>query len=238
MKRQILTFALSFLFLSCALTRGAPIPDLVSNISTGIDPVTGQQLANNASDSRWIIGPGDGYATGQTPIARSDPLPSIYIPDSNSTSSRWIAVYTGNGQEGLSVAVTGIFYYQTSIDLTGYSPSTALITGRLAADDAVVSVQVNGVTVYTPPGGYFGTEGSWTALPASLGLGSFSSGVNTITFDVYNSAPYTPEAFRLEAGVYATPVPEPASVGLVLAPAALLLLHRRRFHAHRPTLRA
>jgi len=197
---------------------------IVKNISTGIDPTTGLQLANNASDPDWVVatgGDGAGYV-GQATIARSTPLPAVYQLDSASTASRWIAINSGIGLEGFTVPGTH-YNFQTTVDLTGFDPSTANIpSGRFAVDDGIIDIRINGTAVSIPGGSAQGLDKFYN-LPANLGSGLFIAGVNTITFELLNN-PSSPQALRLEGSVVATP--EPAS--LLLIPALGLFLARTR----------
>ena len=197
---------------------------VVKNISTGIDPSTGLQLANNAADPDWVVaagGDGGGYV-GQATIARSSPLPAVYQSDSASTASRWIAINSGFGLEGFSVPGTH-YNFQTTVDLTGYDPATASIpSGRFAVDDGIIDVRINGTAVSIPGGSAQGLDKFYN-LPANLGAGLFTPGVNTITFELLNLSS-SPQALRLEASVVATP--EPAA--LLFLPALAVFLTRSR----------
>jgi hypothetical protein len=220
--------------LSTMLSARAPAA-VVKNISTGINPATGAKVPNAATQSTYAIAPGGtGGQVGGRVVAWSAPIPpygypSTYVPDEASARSRWISIYppgAPNPQVGL-----GTFLYQTTVDLTGFDPATALISGaRFAVDDAFWGVRVNGATVFTPPPpGYYTNMDSFADLPANLGAGAFRPGVNTITFVVENVADQSPASLRFEGTVTAVPVPEPAvGGGLVVASAAALRRRRRR----------
>jgi hypothetical protein len=206
---------------------------VVIDLSTGIDSTTETQLTNNAPDPRYaVVAGGTGGFVGQTLIARSSPLPNLYLADGASTKSRWIAPNSGQGLEGISVNA-GTFNVQTTVDLTGFLPNTAVIpTARFAIDDDLLGIQVNGTPIFTPGNGFQRGLDKFYGLPANMGAGTFHAGLNTITFNLQNNVPGTPLAFRLEATVTATPVPEPAAaaaavVGLALGGTALLCRRRR-----------
>jgi hypothetical protein len=220
--------SVAVLFLGTTFARA----DVVKNISTGSDQVAGTKVANNAPDTDWLIAAGSaGGFSGQTSIARSAPLPSPYLPDGASAASRWIAINSNQGLEGISVPA-GVYLFQTTVDLTGYDPATAVIgpSSRFAIDDGLQGIRVNGSTVYTLPDGRVQTRFDQfeTVLPANVGAGAFQPGVNTVTFVLENALSGTPVAFRFEGSVSATPVPEPIGLGLLLGGASALIRRRRR----------
>jgi hypothetical protein len=198
---------------------------VVKNISTGIDDSTGLQLVNNAPDTDYTIATGSSSNVGATPIARSTPLPAPYLTDASSTASRWIAINSGSGLEGISVAA-GDYFFQTTVNLTGFLASTAIIPSlRYASDDELVSLAINGTPVFSQP--QRGTDGEFfgfNQLSANLGAGLFQDGSNTISFEVYNVVGDT--ALRVEGSVTAS-VPEPASL-LMALPLSFLLAMRRK----------
>jgi hypothetical protein len=227
MTRRI--FALGVLFTLAGVAGAAPVT--VKNLSTGIVDATGQKIANNVSDTDYVFASGGtGGLAGTVPVARQTPLAAGWLADGGSSASRWIAVNSGTGAEGMSVA-TGTFLFQTVVDLTGYDPTTAFLNSvRYAADNRLTAVRVNGVTVFSQaptPGEEFG---SFISLPATLGLGQFVAGGNTITFEVTNTPPpphlsSTPMGLRLEGSLSAA-VPEPAAC-VSLATGLLLVVRRR-----------
>ena len=217
--------------LAVVLAVAAPLgaQTVVKNISSGVDAATGLKLPNNAQDVDYVVAPGgDGGYVGETLIARSTPLPSSYLPDDASAGSRWVAINTGQGLEGISVPVVGSFYFQTTVDLTGFDPSTASISGgRFAVDDGLTAILVNGETAYTPP--VINPTDHFEEVPDGVGAGWFQAGLNTITFQLVNTASFTPVAFRFEGNVTATPIPEPGALAAAgVAVAGGLLARRRR----------
>jgi hypothetical protein len=187
------------------------LSSVVANISTGIDRATGLKLPNNATDPNYVMAAGSTLGIGMHPIARSAPLPAPYITDASSTASRWISVLTNNGAEGLD-GPAGYYNYQTTVNLTGFDPSTAVLSSiRFASDNKLINVYVNGTIVASPipDGSHNGLEAFHT-LPTRLGAGLFTAGINTITFKVINDE--LTEAFRYEGSVIATRVTGPASI--------------------------
>jgi hypothetical protein len=138
-----------------------------------------------------------------------------WVPDD--TLSAWIGL-----QSASSNGVPGTYTYQESFDLTAYDPSTAQITGQLAADDSV-EVWLNGVDTGSSAPGF-------TSLtPFTINSG-FQSGINTLTFVLVNLGPGSnPTGLRVEIdSATAEVAPEPASIGFMgLGLAALGILGRR-----------
>jgi hypothetical protein len=204
---------------------------LVKNLSTGVNDATGLTLTPGTADSNWIIGSGGtGGLIGQVPIVPTT-IPTTYLPESASTSSSWIAVNTGVAAEGIAANV-GTFEFQTTVNLTGYDPATAYISSlSYAADNELINITVNGVSVYNEAAVDFTEQfHSFAALSPSLGAGLFQSGLNVIAFEVFNAPGFgSPNdlALRLEGSVVAS-VPEPVSiVDLIVLLTPALLLRRR-----------
>jgi hypothetical protein len=208
----------------CLMATTSDASQVVKSISTGWDDATNTRLANNASDTDYVIGPGGtGGHTGEVPFARTSPIAPSYVADSASTTSRWIAL-SGTGEAGLSVG-QGTYFFDTSVDLTGYQAVSAQISSLLyATDNQLVGIRINGVSVYSQAFNDFAEEFRTFHNLGDLGLGGFHAGINTIRFEAYNApglfgnAP-NDLALRIDAVVTAA-VPEPttaslAAIGLV-----------------------
>lgn len=85
-------------------------------------------------------------------------------------------------------------------------------------------LRVNRTIVQLPIGALEGGFNQFT----NLGIGLFTSGVNTISFDILNVADRSPLAPRLEASVTASPTPEPAFASVAAIVGSLILLWRRK----------
>ncbi|MGK0188943.1 MAG: hypothetical protein ACI9R3_004758 [Verrucomicrobiales bacterium] len=139
-------------------------------------------------------------------------------PDSN-----WIGpTFNTNGEPG-------DYTFRTTLDLSGFDPTTAFVEGQWSTDNSGVDIVVNGIsTGETGPG--FNTYGAFNISP-----GNFTSGTNTIDF-IVNNAGNTPnpiglriDAIRLAAapgGVAGTPtiVSQPESQAVKVTASATLLV--------------
>jgi hypothetical protein len=221
-------FVSGLVMLLVAVVSSGAAAEVVQNISTGVDPETGAKIPNNTEQSTYVIAPGGtGGEVGQRIIAWSEGIdpygyPFTYAPDDASDASRWISIYPP--EKDNPIVGLGTFHYQTTVDLSGYDPATAVIAApRFAVDDTFNGVLVNGVNVFTPPPpGYFSNMDHLREL-SDLGAGAFRPGLNTITFVIENVADQSPASLRLEANVTATPIPESAAAAAVGALGFLLL---------------
>ena len=224
----------SLLVIGSALVAPVARAAVVKNISTGINPATGQKVPNAQATTAYVIAPGGtGGQVGQRIVAWSSEIPpygypGTYAPDEASAASRWISIFPPGAPN--PIVGLGTFHYQTTVDLTGFDPATAVIASpRMAVDDAFRGVRVNGVTVFTPPPpGYYSNMDHLIDLPAGLGAGAFRAGVNTVTLVVENVADQSPASIRFEGTVTATPIPEPAGAAVLALTAGLGLALRRR----------
>ena len=183
--------------------------------NTGVDS-KGSLLATSAIDRHYslTVNPDSQGTNAYVPPV----IPNTWLAEG--PSSNWIAPNAANPAS----AAVGWYTYQTTFDLTGYQPATAVVVGRWATDNVGEAILLNGVSM-----GLQNTQQflAWTTFTLSSG---FVSGVNTLAFQVDNAgtAP-NPSGLRVEilAGTTATliPVPEPATLSF-LALGGLLLISR------------
>ena len=140
-----------------------------------------------------------------------------WIADSN--TSAWIAPLSEARFAGANGAT---FDYQTTFNLTGLNPATAVISGRWSTDDQGVDILINGVSTgqTTPLSSY----ASWTDFVINSG---FVNGTNTLDFLVFNAnadccdypAGTNPTGVRVEmtgtADLSATPLPSTWTMMLI-----------------------
>jgi hypothetical protein len=124
-------------------------------------------------------------ATGEiTPPAQAFIVTSKPAPWSNVTGADWIGPRAN--QTSGAAPTTGPTTYQTTFDLTGLNPATAVLNLTFLADDYLTAIRLNGNTVYTHPqigAGMFVTATTITIGPSP----NFVNGVNKLEFDVTNN---------------------------------------------------
>ena len=129
---------------------------------------------------------GTGGHWGAVPLARTSPIPGTWVPDGASAASRWL-VLPGAGREGITVG-PGTYFFETTVDLDGFDPASASLSGlRYAADNKLVNVRINGVSVFAQNTNYAEEFKAFHDL-GTLGSGLFHGGLNTIRFEVLNQA--------------------------------------------------
>jgi hypothetical protein len=148
----------------------------------------GQPLVTGAIDPHFklIVNP-DNPASEDVLIQGNIPGPWL----ANSTTSKWIgpradtagaAAMAGDDGEG-----PGTYVYRTTIDLTGFNPSTAQITGSWATDNSGLAIRVNG----TATGLVHDTGTTYGVLKSfvinSTNAPGLIAGINNIDFVVNNS---------------------------------------------------
>ncbi|MFO0897485.1 MAG: Ig-like domain-containing protein [Pirellulales bacterium] len=178
---------------------------VVQNLATGIDDRTGTKLEGFAFDDTYRIGAGSApFYPGSVPVAMpgDPPYPDMLL-DSSSADSRWIGV-TGL-TEGDFNNTPANYFFDASVDLTGFDPATATIQGfRWAADSYLVGVYVNGELAYA---GAPHSRQSFTPA-VDIGQGLFHEGLNTVRLLVSNDNLL---GLRVEGLVEARPLAPPGA---------------------------
>ena len=221
---------LKLMVLALAVSALAAAMPIVGLYSTGLTSDGSAVGTVGGAEANWLVNGGTAYITqdGQYPFG-----PTEWVPNSTSVpGSQWISPQAsyGAGSEAPTDTPGGTFTYTLSFDLTGYDPGSASFSYRVAGDDYISSVTLNGNSI---PGASIPPQ--YNALSGVFTVNSgFVAGVNTSTVLVPNSASETgnPSGFRLEvteSNVELSQVPEPATFALVgLALAAIPVLRRRR----------
>jgi hypothetical protein len=145
------------------------------------------------------------------------PIPP-YIGDDSLFA--WIGPFNDTQIDGPG----GRYDYQTTFDLTGLDPMTALLTGQWAADDQGLDILINGVSTGSTSAGF----SAWSSFSISSG---FVAGVNTLDFLVNNGSGPTGLRVEVSGTADASGTPEPASMMLMCAGLTGLWLVRRRIAA-------
>jgi hypothetical protein len=174
---------------------------------------TGALLTSPAVDPNYTINGGNSY------VVRNDgpPFPPWVANQSNLV--QWIAPQSDyrTGQSDLA----GAYTFQTTFDLTGFYPSTAVLTGEWASDNCS-QIWLNGA--------YTGTEitpgACLSAMHPFTITSGFQAGINTLNFVVNNTD--GPTGLIVSISGTAAEVLEPATLTLLGCGLAGLWLLRRR----------
>lgn len=220
------SFAISFAFLAFGAAASAatvPIPGIVN---TGASFTAGQVDSNYsfAAISGTAVGTG-GY--GVVTADSGFPL-SVWL--ANSSRSKWLTP-SANQAQSYDPSANGTYRWTMNFNLTGFDASTALLSGRWAADNTG-SLFLNGslISQITAP-----VEGhrSWTTI-SQVNTG-FLAGANVLEFVVTNVGSPTgnPTGLRAEFASSVTAVPEPSSYAMLLAGLAAVAWVKRSRQAQR-----
>ncbi len=197
------------IFLLAALAATAVFADPLIVFNTGV----------NNSNFVLPVTSTDPHYTAPGPTFVLSQIPGVWL--ANDSVSEWIGPDTIDGS-----TLTGGVYsliYRMTVDLTGFDPSTAVLTGRWSTDNAGTDIKVNGTTSGSTSSGY----SAWT--PFSLTNG-FVAGINNIDFAWSNAGGQG--GLRVEwtsatANSIPSAIPEPGSVILLLTGAAALAGFKR-----------
>ncbi|MEQ1885988.1 MAG: hypothetical protein ABL967_13070 [Bryobacteraceae bacterium] len=190
--------------MAASATLGSAANLLVRN--TGVN-VSNTLVSSGASTAFWTLSSkpgGASQAIGSNPFRYFN---GAYASDT--VAAAWVSP----GSDG-TAGVGGVYTYDLSVDLTGFDPATASISGTFSTDNEG-SIYLNSDNpVATNSGAAFGSMHAFT-----LNSG-FVAGLNTIHVTVNNAG--DPTAFIVQfSSATATPnvpgVPVPASVWLTIA---------------------
>jgi len=204
-------------FLLAGQAGAGPITTL---FSTGVD-ATGTPLANGAVDPHYTVSAGSG------PYAIGNPGSVGWI--GNLAGSQWISPDLSTNAGG------GPFTYTTTFSLAGLDPSTAAITGQIAADDQA-TIYLNGVDVFD---GSPDATHPWSHFDGFSILTGFVAGLNTLEIYVPNNVesgvsdgPTGLQVSFMGSASNIPAVPEPATIALLgFGLAGIGRLRRRRQRA-------
>lgn len=153
-------------------------------------------------------------------LGQSASIPGSWL--ANNATSEWVGPDTGDGSS-FNGGNYGPLVYRTTVNLTGYDPTSAVIVGRWATDNSGNNILLNGAST----GNTSNSFSSWSTFTLSSG---FTSGVNNLDFSWSNAG--GPGGVRVEftsatANLLAT-TPEPTSYLLMGAGLAALGFFRRK----------
>lgn len=155
--------------------------------NTGVD-AAGRALVT-PSPATGVLDPHYTADTGSGPAGayKIHNPPGAWV--ANTATSTWI----NQASDGDCNVSEGTVTYRTTFSLAGLDPATAILNGRIAADNSLTGLRING----TPISGVSGVNyGSWTQFTIDRG---FQPGLNVLEFDVRNDPPTeNPAGLRLE----------------------------------------
>ncbi len=172
---------------AATLTVYEPIPDLYS---TGLDNARAP-LADGTVDPHYTMIENPDVQSTDAIVEDTSVFPIVdgtWFPVS--PTSKWIGP-----RFNTAASAVGIYIYRTSFDLTDRDPSTVIIEGRWATDNAGNEIRVNGVATANAPNTGFNVWTPFTIRGTEVNL---VAGVNTIDFVVENVAAIGYTGLRVE----------------------------------------
>ncbi|MCC6540562.1 MAG: VCBS repeat-containing protein [Bryobacterales bacterium] len=144
-------------------------PTAVARVfNTGVDD-SGRPIAQGAVDPHYRIIAGPGVTSPANAVTTAS---GFWV--GNSDTSQWISSSPGGG------GAIGDYTYRTTTDLTGYDPSTVVLTGRWSTDNNGTDIKVNGTSTGSQTA--FDAFRGWTNFEIRTG---FIAGLNNIDFSYY-----------------------------------------------------
>jgi len=198
--------------------QAAAIPGIYN---TGVDN-SNAVLPGGSADPHWTVvyngGSSFGAATVQSDGNLFGGCCGLAPWMLNGPDSKWVSIVDNRFQPSGQVS------YDLMFDLTGFDPSTASITGGMAADGNVLAVLINGTTT-----GDLTSYNTWDHFTAFTINSGFQAGANVLTF-IVNHEDGDFDAFRAELTGTASlsSAPEPGTLMLMGAGLVLAGVYKRR----------
>jgi len=191
------------------------------NLDTGVDSSGLSLTALYAPDPHYTLIPPTPIgaillAAAPTPAIVANPAIFPFPPWSNAATlpAQWIEP-AGSTTLGNPTQPNGNYFYQTTFTTPGAIPSSLTLALSILSDDQIISVTLNGHTIYgpaSPPPPLIGTP-TLVSAPSSDFL---SPGLtNVLVFDTRNEAGFTTGINVVGSASYSTVIPEPASMALL-----------------------
>jgi len=179
---------------------GGAAADSIPLFSTGVD-AGGSPLSGGSADPHWTIAAGTGIVSPTPAIVLSSPSGFYAV----SGDSRWVWRNAGGSGGGENT-------FRLTFDLTGYDPTTAVLSGYWGTDNNG-RIQLNGVDAVGT--GDLALTGSvlsnFNITHAFTISGGFVAGLNTLDFvviDVDSLGAFNARGLTLTATTSAVPEPQ------------------------------
>ena len=223
----------------CAAPASAQTRTSISSLYyTGVTNAGTSAAANSADAHYFLVGNPAGSASAANPAAlfvtQADgfPIGPWLNYDAANGVSRWIEPISGSTDDHAA----GTYIFRTTFNLTGFVANSAQLSLRVAVDNDLTEVRVNGASVAgTAVSGFSNFSSAISLTSANT---TFANGINTLDFVVVNQPGGTtnPTGLRVEAtgtAITAAAAPEPGTLALLLTMTgpmggAFLARHRRR----------
>ena len=205
----------ALLALFCLLGGGTTVlADTITFANTGIAADGSLLVAGTADPNYTLVYSSD---SGSTTAMATAPN-GAWVPDTSTAG--WISP----GADGNESWNSGYYVYETTLDLTGYDASTAVLSGMIAVDDLFY--------IYLNRGGNAVASGSGFASLTPFVINSgFVSGLNQLDFVVVNQS--GPSGLMVDDTLATADAQTPEPGGLLLlgtgmAVGALQIIRRHR----------
>lgn len=203
-----LVFGLAAVMLLAGGVGQADAGIITSLFGTGVDS-NGNYLPDGSVDPHYTLS-GFGSQTSAYVVGNPNALGWADNLTYGAPPAEWISIdHEGGTLSGLPV---GTFDYTTTFSLTGFNPSSAVLTGYLSGDDSG-EIFINGVDTGAGTG-----YGGWTTIyPFTINSSNatFVPGINTLTIvDSNSSGPIGEQLDIVGSANPATAVPEPTTLTL------------------------
>ncbi len=161
------------------LTVGEAVPGFYN---TGVDD-SGVALPDGAADSHYVLIVNPDSSATEPLVEDSTVFPIVdgpWVP--NTDQSKWIGPRLETSAAAGAADAGGDYVYRLTIDLTGFDPATAFVTGEWSSDNNGLDILINGVSTGQANPDQFGVY-----APFRIDAG-FVTGLNTIDFRVNNAS--------------------------------------------------
>lgn len=144
---------------------------------------TGFGLAIGETDLHWRItsGPKD---LAPWPISAVVGRPDPIYRDNSPDESQWISIPDGTTK---GAPAHSTFTFETTLDLTGFDPSTVCVSGRVIVDNGVRQIRLNGKPVDVAAWAIDAPGQKFQSFHSIEIRRDFLPGVNRLEFDVHNT---------------------------------------------------